>query len=242
MGLLRCIVGTVVLALSATSLAQQIDVTDADMLRVRGEQPTVTEADIARARQRHAVPDQLDRLATPQATRSPNLDALPVPATTTPLDLGAVAEGYALQRRPPDLSADTGPRLYVFVSLSMPEPTLQRLIAQAAKAHASILVRGLAGGSLPQTVSRLQTLIGEHAVSIQIDPRPYDQFAIERVPAFVLARHGARSECTSHSCPSSTDFVRTTGDVSLEYAMVHVQRTAPAWAHEASIFLHRLER
>ena len=95
-------------------------VTEADIERARRETPTVTEQDIELARQKYALPSDTDRRSAPQ--NSPNLEALPKPATSVPLDLEALARGYAGQSdamtRAQGLA--TGPGLFIFVSLTMP--------------------------------------------------------------------------------------------------------------------------
>jgi conjugal transfer pilus assembly protein TrbC len=137
----------------------------------------------------------------------------------------------------------SGPALMIFVSLSMPEATLQRLVDQAARAKASILIRGLVNGSLRDTVARVQGLIGQRQVAVQIDPQAFDRFAITRVPSFVLIRDGARpASCASGTCAPPEGFVRTAGDVSLDYALEHVQRAAPKFAKDAGGFLKRIKR
>jgi conjugal transfer pilus assembly protein TrbC len=217
--------------------AQQTSVTDADIARVQREQPTITDDDIRRAQQRHVLPPEL----APAPSGTPNLDALPVPATAVPLDLGAVAEGYQQQVQAPTQAFDNGPALYLFVSLSMPEPALRRLLAQAAQARATVLIRGLSEGSLRKTAARLQALIGDAPLSIQIDPRLFDQFAVQRVPTFVLARTAANTECSGNACQADPDYLRTSGDVSLDYALAYMQRSAPAWSSVAAVYLQRLE-
>lgn len=227
--------------LPTLACAQQTVVTDEDLARVRREQPTISEDDIAKARQRYT---QLPGLELPSSNpaKAPNLDALPVPLANTPIDLADVAEGYQQQIETTAASLDNGPTLYLFVSLSMPEPALRRLVAQAAQARATVLIRGLSEGSLRKTAARLQTLIGQQQVALQIDPRPFDQFEIQRVPTFVLARTALPSECTSNACRNGAAFVRTSGDVSLDYALAYIQRSSPAWAGEADRYLQRLQR
>ena len=102
-----------------------------------------------RARQKYRSPSNAELNAAPVPTQ-PNIDALPQPKTTAPIDLEALAKGYSAQS---DAMAQaqglaTGPGLFVFISLSMPRATLQRLVDQAARAQASVFIRGLAGGSL----------------------------------------------------------------------------------------------
>ncbi len=226
------------LLISANAFAQPAPlITDDDLARVRRETPTVTEEDVRRVQQQYVVP------VPPSApSPAPRIDALPQPLTNQLPDLGDIARGYAHTPGSGALRA-SGPGLFVFVSLAMPEPTLARLVDQAAQAKASILIRGFANGSLRETIGRIQKLIGQRGVAILIDPQAFDRYAIQRVPTFVLARDGARpAACTGGTCLPPTDYVSTTGDVSLDYALDHLRRAAPRFAAEAGIFLARLKR
>lgn len=217
-------------------------ITEADIERARQSQPVVTDGDIEAARRKHQPPGE--RLPSPPIT-GPRIDALPRPAMGSPIDLESLARGYASQTDSTQAAQGlaTGPGLFIFVSLSMPRPTLQRLLDQAARARASVILRGLINGSLRETVSQVQPLIGERRVAIQIDPQAFDRFAITRVPSFVLIRDGARpASCAAGACPPPEAFLRTAGDVSLDYALEHMQRAAPGFRVEAAGFLRRLGR
>jgi conjugal transfer pilus assembly protein TrbC len=175
------------------------------------------------------------------APGAPDLDALPRPMAP-PVDLEALARGYAHQAdaTPPGLSQ--GPGLLVFVSLAMPRAALQRLLDQAERAGASVVLRGFLNGSLRQTVQQLQALIGQRRIAVQIDPPAFDRFGIARVPSLVLVRDGARpAACAAGQCPPPADFVQVAGDVSLDYALVQMQRAAPSLQAEAAWFLARLQ-
>ena len=179
----------------------------------------------------------------PPAKVMPRVDTLPVPATQTPVDLEALARGFAGASGSPALPGADEPRLIVFISLSMPEATLARLVDQAARARAQLLLRGLTEGSLPRTAARIQQLIGTRPVAVQIDPRAFDRYAIQRVPAFVLARAGGTAiACSGEQCARSEDHVVAAGDVSLDYALDHFRRSTPAFAKDAGRFLTRLGR
>ncbi|MBN9206326.1 MAG: type-F conjugative transfer system pilin assembly protein TrbC [Methylibium petroleiphilum] len=179
----------------------------------------------------------------PPAKVMPRVDALPVPATQTPVDLESLARGFAGATGSPTLPGADEPRLIVFISLSMPEATLARLVDQAARARAQLLLRGLSEESLPRTAARIRQLIGTRPVAVQIDPRAFDRYAIQRVPAFVLARAGGTdTACSGEQCSRSDDHVVAAGDVSLDYALDHFQRSAPAFAKDAGRFLARLSR
>ena len=235
---------TAALVASAQALAQNPPViTDADIERVRREMPTVTDQDIDAARRKYGMPSDAELRSAPVPTR-PNVEALPQPLSHTPIDLEALARGYASQADAMTQAQGlaTGPGLLVFVSLSMPRPTLQRLVGQAARAKASIVLRGFANGSLRDTVAQVQGLIGSRQVAVQIDPQAFDRFAVTRVPTFVLVRDGTRPvACASGSCAPADSFLRTSGDVSLDYALEHMRRSAPGFGPPADIFLKRIK-
>lgn len=231
------------LAASTPALAQNPPlVTEVDIERVRRDPPTISEQDIEQARQRHRMPSDAELQAAPVPAR-PNIDALPAPAAGASIDLEALARSYASQVEAMSQAQGlaSGPGLLIFISLSMPQPTLQRLIDQAARAQASIVIRGFADGSLRTTVAQVQRLIGDRQVAVQIDPQAFDRYAVTRVPAFVLVRDRARPvACAAGSCAPSEIFLRTSGDVSLDYALEYMQRSAPGFAPAADIFLKRI--
>lgn len=216
-------------------------VTDADIERARQAQPVITDRDVERARQQHRTPSDADLARVPTPS-TPKVDALPQPATKVPLDLEALAKGFDAQANPPALGANRGPGLLIFVSFSMPQATLSRLVDQAARARASLVLRGLVNGSLRDTIERMQALIGSRQVSVQIDPQAFDRFGVVRTPSFVLVRDGARpQQCGSGMCLATDQFVLAAGDVSLDYALRYFQRTAPRVSGDAAPFLARLK-
>ena len=246
---LRRMASILVLGLTATlvvggqALAQNPPlVTETDIERVRRETPTVTEQDIDAAQRKYGPPSDTELRSAPMPIR-PNIEALPQPASGTSIDLEALARGYAAQTDATTQAQGlaSGPGLFVFVSLSMPRPTLQRLIDQAARAQASIVIRGFAKGSLRDTVAQIQGLIGTRQVAVQIDPLAFDRFAITRVPSFVLVRGGTRPvSCSVGNCAPTDSFLRTSGDVSLDYALEHMQRSAPGFGSAIALFLKRI--
>ena len=203
--------------------------------------PSVTDADIERARQSHRMPTDavLTRIPVPAA---PRIDALPQPATKAPIDLEALAKGFNNDAAQPAFAAKAGPTLLVFISFAMPEATIGRLLDQAERAGATLVLRGLVNGSLRDTVERMQRLIGERRVAVQIDPQAFDRFSIVRTPSFVLVRGGASAQpCSSGTCLTGDQFVMAAGDVSLEYALSFFERSVPAMARDASSFLRRMK-
>ena len=234
---------TATLAAGTQALAQNPPlITETDIERVRRETPTVTEQDIDAAQRKYGLPGDAE-LRSATIPIQPTIEALPQPASRTPIDLEALARGYAAQSNTMTQAQGlaSGPGLFVFVSLSMPRPTLQRLIDQAARAQASIVIRGFINGSLRDTVAQIQDLVGTRQVAVQIDPLAFDRFAISRVPSFVLVRDGTRPvSCVSGSCAPTDSFLHISGDVSLDYALEHMQRSAPGFAPAIAIFLKRI--
>lgn len=204
-------------------------------------QPTVTDADIELARQRHRMPTEAE-LARVPVPGGPRIDALPQPATGGPIDLEALARGFDTHAGQPGLPGSTGPRLLVFVSFAMPEQAFTRLLDQAARAQATVVLRGLVNGSIRDTVERMQRLIGSRRVAVQIDPQAFDRFSILRTPSFVLVRDGATTQpCATGMCIGKEQFALAAGDVSLDYALRFFERSTPAIARDASSFLRRMK-
>ena len=228
---------------SAFAQAQRPVVTEADIARAAKSQPVITDSDIEQAARKHRMPTdaELSRVPVPS---TPRIDALPQPQTQRRIDLGAVARGYEAMGQPSPSSApiNKGSALLVFVSFSMPEPTLSRLADQAARSGATIVLRGFVDGSLQQTVIRAQRLIGQRQVGFQIDPQAFDRFSVAATPTFVLIKDGAAPEpCAAGTCYPASAFVSASGDVSIDYALEYFKRTAPRFGREAGTFLSKLK-
>jgi conjugal transfer pilus assembly protein TrbC len=176
---------------------------------------------------------------------APRLDALPQPLTQRRIDLGAIAKGYEAMGQPAPGAAtiNEAPALLVFVSFSMPDATLARLVDQAARARATLVLRGLVDGSLQKTVLRAQALIGQRKVGFQIDPQAFDRFSITATPTFVLLKAGAvAAPCAAGTCFPASSFVAAAGDVSIDYALEYFRRAAPSFSRDAGVVLATLKK
>lgn len=221
-------------------------VSEADMDRARAGQPVVSEQDMLRARERT---DAATRALTgPHPTRipttgGPRIDALPQPLHTEAPNLDDVAGGYRGMLGEPTVPGwDSDARLLVFVSLGMPDGVLRRLVDQASRARATVLIRGMVDGSMRRTVARIQSIPGASQRGVLIDPRPFDRYGVNRVPAFVLARpEPGAGRCDSASCTAPDSFAKATGDVSLDHALEHFERAAPAFSSDAAAYLRRMQ-
>lgn len=93
-------------------------------------------------------------------------------------------------RAPGAGNAHTG--VYVFISSSIPEAALIELSKDAARLRVPVLLRGLVGESLQESLARMAPLTKVGA-ALEIDPLLFEAYKIERVPA-VVRTCGARGE------------------------------------------------
>jgi type-F conjugative transfer system pilin assembly protein TrbC len=117
--------------------------------------------------------------ASPTLTRHHVLAAVIVAAITLWANLPATASDTPpIDRRP-------GDAIYVFISSSMPEPALLTIAKDAASLRTPLLLRGLVGQSLQDTLAKLHPLIKTGA-AIEIDPLVFEAYGIDAAPAVVL--------------------------------------------------------
>lgn len=143
------------------------------------------------------------------------------------------------------MAQKSGPQLYVFVSFSMPEITLKRLLTQASQIEASLILRGLIDDDMGKTKTRIAQLLeadenGHTRIQggFAIDPTLFERFDIQQVPSFVLTDTPA-PRCTDAGC-EEVSFARLSGDTTLEYALQTMRREAPAMSASAGELLSRI--
>lgn len=106
------------------------------------------------------------------------------------------------------------PQFLVFVSFSMPMPTLKALARDVNRVGGKLVLRGLvkgssSEGSFPETLIKLQELQEE----ILIDPTLFEAYQVERVPTFVLR------ERPTESAEEKMTYDVLRGNVSLGFAL-----------------------
>jgi type-F conjugative transfer system pilin assembly protein TrbC len=108
----------------------------------------------------------------------------------TARDAAAAMERHAAPVAPH--SQDQPGRHYLFISSSIPQAGLLEL-AKDAKAHRiPMVLRGLVGDSLQDTLVRLQPITATGA-ALEIDPTLFQLYKIEHVPAVVRRCGGPES-------------------------------------------------
>lgn len=159
------------------------------------------------------------------------------------VDLEAIARSYERKpAQPEESAADPVPSLIVFVSLDMPEASLKRLVEDAERARAVLILRGLRNRSLKATTQAIQAINGTHKTAWQIDPRLFEAYDVKAVPVTVLmdpTTMPSDPQCGAPGCLKARH-VRLTGDVSLEHALRSMEGADPVLRPLAHQHLQRL--
>lgn len=114
--------------------------------------------------------------------------------------------------------ADPKDELLVFVSTSIPPEALKMIGAQAARAGAVLVLRGVKGGGLSGKNIKATQLAMKPAIDmgadVQINPELFKRYDVTMVPTTVLAAAG--KGCEEGLCAQHAALV---GDVSLTFAL-----------------------
>jgi conjugal transfer pilus assembly protein TrbC len=177
-----------------------------------------------------------------QVSSVPRLDRLPQPLQGRPVDVASIARGFeAAGASAVGRGLEQGPQLLVFVSLSMPDGALRKLVEQAERTRAVLVLRGLKDGSMVKTAAAVRRLLGERKAALQIDPQGFDRFGVNQVPTFVLLRDGTQAQrCADASCVPASSYATLAGDVTIEYALEWIEAHSSGAQREAKVLLQRL--
>ena len=120
-----------------------------------------------------------------------------------------------------DQQSQTGGVVYIAVSLSMPKASLRALAREAQKAKAVLVIRGLKAGSFKATQVALSHVFVEgEAAGLIIDPRVFQAYHIEQVPAFIVSKAEVPSCEAGFECVRpEADFDVVRGNISLHEAL-----------------------
>lgn len=90
--------------------------------------------------------------------------------------------------------ADAENKIYIFVSLSMPDSALQAYYSEAERLGATLVMRGLHHNSFPETKTKAESL----KISWDIDPDLFEQYGISEVPVIVRVASGTTKKVAGH--------------------------------------------
>ena len=141
---------------------------------------------------------------------------------------------------PPGALPPQEPALRIFVTLDMPQGSLRRLVDQAERAGAVLVLRGLKNQSMRQTVAAVSELLGQRKAGWVIDPEAFERHGVEAAPTFLLTTGEDAPPCSATTCTVPRPFISVSGDVSLDYALEHMVRRHPGAAAVAGPYLSRL--
>jgi conjugal transfer pilus assembly protein TrbC len=164
----------------------------------------------------------------------PNIERVPAPNPTPPVDIADMAKEYQNSTNT-QLASQTKYDLLILASLSMPKEALTRLAEQARRAKATFVFRGFSGNTITRMTRDAHAAMGNVQASIVINPTAFKQFSVTEVPAIVIATHQAGNVLES-GCAKPQTYVKVSGDVSLDYALDYIERTSPQWESAAREF------
>lgn len=155
------------------------------------------------------------------------------------MDLNGLVQQYAAKTRPsPALREKTD--LMIFVSLSMPEGSLTRLVYQAQRSGGVLVLRGLKNNSLKATAEALRKYEQLAKATWQINPPAFTKFRVKVVPTFVVAKSKEALSPSVDGCADPGAFAAVAGDVSLDFALEHITRVRPDMEGVAQTYLDKL--
>ncbi len=164
------------------------------------------------------------------------------PASGAGIDIGVLARqgsqiGGAMS---PGALPPQEPALRIFVTLDMPQGSLRRLVDQAERSGAVLVLRGLKNQSMRQTVAAVSELLGQRKAGWVIDPEAFERHGVEAAPTFLLTIGEDAPPCSATTCTVPRPFISVSGDVSLDYALEHMVRRHPGAGAVAGPYLSRL--
>ena len=164
-------------------------------------------------------------------------DILPLPAER---HASSVAKGLS--------GREASAEVLIFMSLSVPPESWRQWAAQAGRAGAPLVLRGVLAegeggrmGSLRKTANEVGSRLDGHEVGVAIDPRLFRLFGVERVPAVAVVPGGVPA-CASRGCsedpPPPHDLVG--GNIGLVASLEAVADEGGPGREAAKRFLERL--
>lgn len=162
-----------------------------------------------------------------------NFPNLPTPAPVG-MDIEAIVRQY--ERKAAVQKTDN---LMIFASFTMPQESLKRLVNQANRVGASVMLRGFKNNSIKETALAINAL-DEPGGNVVINPKTFTHYKIDAVPTVVLTKAEVIGTADDQGCALPNHFIAVSGDVSLDYALEEILRRAPQWESIATPYLRQL--
>jgi conjugal transfer pilus assembly protein TrbC len=194
-------------------------------------------------RQAKANADQRATVESPVETAARKVNTLKSLSGTPShagVDLDTLVSQAGQTMRP---GASSAPMFIAFASLSIPDQSLQRMIADVSKAGGMVVFRGFSpeGGRSFMAALRKVVPAGEQA-HISIDPRLFRAYRVAAVPTYVVASSSfalcAEPDCTNEPTP----YDRLAGNVTTRFALETFAQGNGPGAPAARLALTHLDR
>ena len=159
----------------------------------------------------------------------------------TPAPLPAERHAGGIAGGPPDRPNTA--EVLVLMSLAVPEAGWAQWAAQAARAGAPLVLRGVLPAGLRATAAEVGRRLDGHEAGVAVDPRLFELFGVERVPA-VVAVPGGVPPCASRGCSDDAPppFDSVAGNIGLAAALEAIAAEGDAGRETALRHLERLGR
>lgn len=152
-----------------------------------------------------------DKVIAPVQSSFPNVEAKRYPN----VDVQAIAERYK-KRVEAEQKAISG--IVAFVSFSMPEASIKKIIADTLKVNGTVAFVGFKNNDFKETAKEIRRLDIRKG-NIQINPNAFKQYRIDVVPSIVMVKAQAEESLDGEGCVLPQNYSKVTGDVSLEFAL-----------------------
>ncbi|MEP3145540.1 type-F conjugative transfer system pilin assembly protein TrbC [Qipengyuania citrea] len=213
-----------IIAVSAgfgAALAQTVDGLDLGAIQARADAQSqdaaVLSAEVARRAEEYREDTQTIQAVAMERVKGLDPQALAKgPTGTVDFDeLVAAASGNLKDNR------GTAPQFMVFVSLSMPEEALKRIIDETSAAGGFVVFRGFPNNSGKQFLAAISKVVDkeDQYASIGIDPRLFRAFDVQAVPTYVAVSSDF-TPCDGLACKTTPPpFDAMSGNVTVSYAL-----------------------
>lgn len=205
-----------------------------------GQYRLPSDGELEKAQKKLRIPSATDVERQP-IPPMPNMEALGA-GPSGKIDVGSLASKMEQMGVGENPLPAIQPQLYVFISLSMPKHSLERILDVAERTGAVVVLRGMKERSLRKTFAAVQELIGQRQVGVGLNPQLFQRFGVTSVPAIVLAKPEAlAAECQQNKCVDPKSYAKLTGDVSIDYGLDLIERQAPTLRNESRFFLAKFK-
>lgn len=134
------------------------------------------------------------------------------------------------------------PAILIFVSFSMPKQSLQSILRDAKKIHASVVIRGLVDNSFQKTYQAIGELVqASGGDGMELNPLWFKRFDIQSVPSVVIVPEGSSCFKQLEACDKNHNYDQMTGNITLFSALKMIRDKGSVTQYIAEEALNKLQ-